>query len=70
MKVSPERIFKSHHPRCRVERHKPRFEAAYFLIRRRDEQGWRFMYDGEGATPAKAWKDACERLGLAELKAS
>ena len=63
-RISPERIFKSHHPRATIERHSTTGGEVYYLVRKQRDA---FMWSGEGDTKAQAWKDACERLGLTAL---
>lgn len=65
MKVSGKRLVLSHYPKATIER--CRGNRTYFLVRKlgRTEHMW----TGCGDTPAQAWNDAADRLGLTALKA-
>lgn len=64
-RISPERIFKSHHPRATIERHSTTGGEVYYLVRKERRA---YEPSGDGYTKAQAWKDACERLGLTAIK--
>lgn len=51
---SAEKQVRALHPDARLEKHRPRFEPACYLVR----YGNAFMYAGEGKTPREAWENA------------
>lgn len=56
-------MFLAAFPNATIERQKPHFRAAYYLVRH--EYG-AHMWTGSGATPGEAWREACYAKGLAE----
>lgn len=56
------------HPSARVERQRQVYGKPYYLIRIHDagerKCGPRHGWSGCGDTPAQAWNDAAERMGM------
>ncbi|HET9063736.1 MAG TPA: hypothetical protein VFO62_10645 [Candidatus Binatia bacterium] len=64
-RVSAERMFRSHFPHATIEKQRYLKGGFYYLVR---EELGDIAWSGSGDTKARAWSNACERLGITSLK--